>query len=121
MKNIDNLIKQIMEEMEKDGTPVTREEAEEMAKMEIGAKDINLGARAEEPLKEAEKGKKSRTVKISDEKIALFQSILTNLTRCEDVERENITVLKENKLIEVEINGKFFKIDIIQERKTEKD
>lgn len=59
---------------------------------------------------------KPRTVKISDEKQALFKSILENIDRCEYVERENVTVLKENKLIEVKIGEKIFKIDIIEQR-----
>ena len=63
---------------------------------------------------------KPRTVKISDEKQALFQSILENIDRCEYVERENVTVLKENKLIEVKIGEKTFKIDIIEQRKSKK-
>ena len=62
------------------------------------------------------KPKKPRTVKISDEKQILFQSILHQLDRCELVERENVEVLKENKLISVKIGEKVFKIDIIETR-----
>jgi len=116
MDKFEKLVNQIMKECAEDGEPVTREEAEEMAKMEIGAKGMKVGARAELPKKESEKEKKPRTVKISDEKVELFQSILENLTRCVPVERENIRILKENKLIVVEINDKIFKIDIIQQR-----
>jgi len=63
---------------------------------------------------------KPRTVKISDEKQALFQSILENIDRCEGVERENVTVLKENKLIEVKIGEKIFKIDVVEKRPPKK-
>lgn len=63
---------------------------------------------------------KPRTVKISDEKQALFQSILENIDHCKYIERENVTVLKENKLIEVKIGEKTFKIDIIEQRKSKK-
>jgi hypothetical protein len=62
------------------------------------------------------KTQKERIVKVSDEKKALFDVILTNLDRCEGVEREKITVLKENKLIQCTINGKVFKIDVIEQR-----
>lgn len=61
--------------------------------------------------------RKPRTVKISNEKQALFNSILKNIDRCDGVERENVRILKENKLIEVGIGGKIFKIDIIEQRK----
>lgn len=61
-----------------------------------------------------------RTVKVSDEKKELFSTILKNLDRCDGVYRQDIEVLKENKLIRVKIGEKFFKIDIIEERKTRK-
>ena len=60
--------------------------------------------------------KKPINVKVSDEKKSLFETVLKNLDRCEGLERENITVLKENKLIECKIGDKIFKIDIIQTR-----
>lgn len=74
------------------------------------------------PKEKVSSGKRKQTTprkpKISDEKQALFQSILENIDRCECVERENVTVLKENKLIEVKIGEKIFKIDIIEQRKS---
>jgi hypothetical protein len=63
---------------------------------------------------------KPRTVKVSDEKKELFDTILRNLDRCWGVSRENIKVLNENKLIEVSFNDKTFKIDIIECRKSKK-
>lgn len=60
---------------------------------------------------------KPRTTKISDEKKAVFDTILHNLDRCPDVYPENIEVVKENKLIFVHINGKIIKIDIIEQKK----
>jgi len=74
---------------------------------------INLNVRSSEPGKTT----KERTVKVSDEKKTLFESILANIDRCEGVERENVTVLKENKLIEVRMGDKIFKIDLIEQRK----
>ena len=56
--------------------------------------------------------RKPRTVKISDEKQALFKHIFGDLSENFD----NVQVLKENKLIEVGIGGKIFKIDIIEQR-----
>ena len=57
--------------------------------------------------------KKPKTVKVSDEKVKLFNEILENLYKY----NENVEILKENKLISVEINGKIFKIDLIEQRK----
>ena len=59
---------------------------------------------------------KPRTAKISDEKKSLFNTILTNLDRNELVSRENIQVLNENKLIQVQIGNKIFKIDLVETR-----
>ena len=63
---------------------------------------------------------KPRTVKVSDEKKELFDTILRNLDRCWGVSHENIKILKENKLIEVSFNDKTFKIDVIECRKPKK-
>lgn len=114
----EKLVLEIMKDAEKDGEPVTREEAEEMARMEIGSKEVSREARSVAP--STSETAKKRTVKISDEKKELFESILENLTRCVPIERENITVLKENKLISVKIGSKTFKIDVIEERPKKK-
>ena len=60
--------------------------------------------------------KKPKTVKVSDEKVELFKEILENLQE----NHQNVKILKENKLISVEINGKIFKIDLIEQRKAKK-
>jgi len=115
MDKFEKLVKEIMAEALADGEPVTREEAEEMAKMELGAKGMSREARSINPTKKADR--KPRTVKVSDEKVNLFNSILQNIDRCEGIERESVKILKENKLIQVRIGEKTFKIDIIEERK----
>lgn len=61
--------------------------------------------------------RKPRTCKVSDEKTALFSEILSDL---EDVYKENVEILKENKLIQVKIGAKTFKIDIIETRPPKK-
>ena len=58
--------------------------------------------------------KKPKTVKTSTEKTELFNEILQNLTE----NHQNVKILNQNKLIQVEINGKFFKIDLIEQRKS---
>ena len=69
---------------------------------------VDHGARADQP----QKDKRERTVKISDEKQTLFAELRNFLTE----NYENVTVLKENKLFEVKIGDKTFKIDLIQQR-----
>ena len=71
---------------------------------------IDVGAEQKKSAKPRKKPEK----RISDEKKELFSEILSDL---QDVYRENVTVLKENKLILVKINNKTFKIDVIESRK----
>lgn len=86
------------------------ENAEQQALDQKASKvKISVEARASAPKKE----KQTRTTKVSDEKKALFDEIRSNL---EGVYKENVTVLKENKLLEVKIGEKKFKIDIIETR-----
>lgn len=73
---------------------------------------VDHGARADQP----QKDKRERTVKISDEKQTLFAELRDFLTE----NYENVTVLKENKLFEVKIGDKTFKIDLIQQRDKKK-
>lgn len=86
------------------------ENAEQQALDQKASKvKISVEARASAPKKE----KQTRTTKVSDEKKALFDEIRSNL---EDVYKGNVIVLKENKLLEVKIGEKKFKIDIIETR-----
>ena len=119
MKNLEKLAKQIYDECLADKEPVTMEEATEMAKAEIGADSIKNYVDTEKTKNRATKGK-PREVKVSDEKKMLFESIFTNLDRCEGVEPAGIHILKDNKLIEVRIGEKVFKIDIIEQRPPKK-
>ena len=65
-----------------------------------------------------DKAKKTapKTVKVSEEKQRLFNDICCRLDDLVD----DLTVLKENKLIQVVINGKIFKIDVIEQRPKKK-
>lgn len=54
----EKLIEQIMRECEKDGEPVTREEAAEMAEMEIKAGGVKNYAQSDKPRKAAKKERK---------------------------------------------------------------
>lgn len=117
MADVEKLINQIMKECEDDGEPVTYEEARVMAEMEIKAKSQRNYTTTEKSMK---KKSKPRVAKVCDEKKAIFDNILQNLDRCEGVSRENIQILKENKLISVQIGDKIIKIDLIKQRKPKK-
>ena len=106
---LEKLAKQIFDECTKEGEPITMEEAQEMAQMEINAKGINLGARAIEP--KAKKEKKSKVVQVSQEKQKIFKDIVDFLQK-----DYNICIEKENKLLKITENGKVFKLDLIETR-----
>ena len=86
-------------------------ENEEQAELQAKASKVKIdhGASADVTKKKA---KTPRTVKVSDEKVALFDVLVGNLME----NYENVDILKENKLIQVEIGGKVFKIDLIEQR-----
>lgn len=90
---------------------------EEQAELEQKAKDNRITATIHDAgNKEKRKATKPKTVKVSDEKQQLFNEILSNLEDC----YENIEVLKKNKLIQVKIGEKVFKIDLIEQRPPKK-
>lgn len=62
------------------------------------------------------KTSKPKTVKVSDEKQALFLDILANLQK----NYEKVEILNQNKLISVKIGEKIFKIDLIEQRPSKK-
>ena len=106
---LEKLANESFDECNKEGEPITIEEAQEMAQMEINAKGINLGARAIEP--KAEKEKKSKVVQVSQEKQKIFKDIVDFLQK-----DYNIYIEKENKLLKITENGKVFKLDLIETR-----
>lgn len=77
------------------------------------AKENHITATIHDAGDKAKRKKASpRTVKVSDEKQALFAEIIETL----EVTGYSHTILKENKLIEVKIGEKIFKIDLIEQR-----
>ena len=68
----EKLIAQIMAEAEKDGEPVTREEAEEMAEMELKDKKNRRYETADKP-----KEKKKREVKLDDVKVEFIKELVS--------------------------------------------
>lgn len=89
----EKLVAEIMREAEADGEPVTREEAEEMAKMELGAKEIK---RYEQSEPQEKKERKPRERKVDTEKENILGYIKRGLTLLIDsttIETENETRL----------------------------
>jgi hypothetical protein len=85
-------------------------ENEEQAELQAKASKVKIDHGAGG--KVGEKKKVPRTVKVSDEKVALFDVLVGNLME----NYENVDILKENKLIQVTVGGKVFKIDLIEQR-----
>lgn len=88
---------------------------DEQAELEEKAK--KMPRQYEKSVKNDEKSsKKPKTVKVSQEKQELFSEIYDYL--CETIAEtgRNVQILKENKLMSVQINGKTFKIDVIEQR-----
>ena len=111
-KKMEQLIATIMREAEKDGEPVTREEAEEMAKMEIQAnKDLKRYEQSEKPRKKAEKIRK-----VDEEKKLLINAIAECLT---DTDIENITVKNETE-ISFTRNNNSYTVKLIKHRPPKK-
>lgn len=92
---------------------------EEQAELDEKAKEVKVNFVDAREVK-AKKERKPVVKKVSDEKKILFDSIVQQLDRCELVERENVTILNENKLIQVKIGNKTFKIDLIECRPPKK-
>lgn len=74
MTKFEKLVKEIMEEASADGEPVTKEEAEEMAKMELGAKEERRYEKSDKPRKPSSKERK-----VDEEKKALLECVLAGL------------------------------------------
>ena len=85
---------------------------EEQIELNEKAKKVKIDHQASAIDKTEKKEKKVREVKVSDEKQSLFAEIVANLAE----NGRNYQILKENKLISVQIGEKIFKIDLIETR-----
>ena len=96
-------------------------ENEEQAELEQKAKDNRITATihgAGDSTKR--KQSKPKTVKVSDEKQALFAELHEKMCEyCDEIDGI-CEILKENKLISVKIGEKTFKIDLIEQRPPKK-
>lgn len=86
---------------------------EELEELDSKAKKVKIQHQATTMNKAEQKDRKPRTIKISDEKITLFNTIYTKLS---ENYGENVEIVKENKLLTVKIGAKLFKIDLIEQR-----
>lgn len=91
------------------------EEDEEQIELDEKASKVRIDKDIiqKKPKKERKKPEK----KVSDAKKELFNEILSDL---QDIYKENVEVLNENKLISVRIGEKLFKIDVIETRPQKK-
>ena len=96
-----------------DNDYLTNEELEELDAKAKKVK-INHGAGTTKPRKKSDK---PRVVKVSDEKKDLFSDIFSLLS---EKFSENAKIVKENKLIEIKIGEKTFKVDLIESRAPKK-
>ena len=108
MDEREKLIAEIMTEAEKDGEPVTREEAEEMADMEIGAKEITRREVADKP-----KEKKKREVKLDERKVDLIGQVKEWL---EDCGFDGVAVVNPQKEVSFLVDGESYSITLIKHR-----
>lgn len=95
---------------------------EEQMELEKKAKENRITATIHDAAgnKAKRKQSKPKTVKVSDEKQALFAELHEKLCEyCDEIDG-TCEVLKENKLISVKIGEKTFKIDLIEQRPPKK-
>jgi hypothetical protein len=111
MDKFEKLVQQIIKEATKDGEPVTREEAEEMAKMELGAKQIKRYERSDKP---KEKPKKVR--KVDEEK----KVILNNIKEAVELMGITITEVKTETELSFLHNDNSYTIKLIKHTKKKK-
>lgn len=91
------------------------EDNEELEELDTKASKVKINHGA--GTNERKKSDKPRTVKVSDAKKELFSKLSYYLNEFCEENSANCTILKENKLIELQFGGETFKIDLIQVRK----
>lgn len=109
MDKKEKLILSIMKSAEADGEPISREEAEEMAEMEINAKGISEYAQSSE-----KKPRKKREVKKDAVKIALIERLSDFIQR--DI-ASYVEITNDQRTIEFVLNGENYSITLTKHRK----
>ena len=107
MDKKEKLILSIMKSAEADGEPISREEAEEMAEMEIKAKGITEYAQAEK------KPRKKREVKKDATKITLIKRLADFMQEI----ATNVEITNDQRTIEFVVMGENYSITLTKHRK----
>lgn len=109
----EELILSIMAEAEKDGEPLTRAEAEEVAEMEIKAKGIKNYTQAE-----VTKPKAKREPKIDEDKVVLIDYLKSGLfiRTTETGGISNLEVANPQKEITFSYNGSEYSVTLTKHR-----
>lgn len=84
---------------------------EEQNALDEKAKTVKINLGAKDDKKERKKSDKPKTVKVSDEKTQIFSEIVAFLS-----EKYDISVVTANKLLEINLNGKNFKLNLSETR-----
>lgn len=108
MDKKEKLILSIMKSAEADGEPISREEAEEMAEMEIKAKGITEYAQASE-----KKPRKKREVKKDATKITLIKRLADFMQEI----ATDVEVTNDQRTIEFVVMGESYSITLTKHRK----
>lgn len=109
MDKFEKLVISIMNDAEEDGEPVTREEAEEMARMELGAKEYKRYEKGTSSAGE----KKTRVVKKDAEKIEIIKKLCDFLLT---IGEDSATIVNEQR----EITFRDFSITLTKHRSKKK-
>lgn len=111
----EKLIEKILKECEQDGEPVTREEAENMAEMEIKANGIKRYEQSDKPRKPAKRERKPDEVKRE-----IISTIAQNLDRAvfENIsdEIQNIKITKAEREISFSVGSDEYTVTLVKHR-----
>ena len=111
VKDYDKLVKSIMAEAEKDGEPLTYEEAREVANMEMKANENGRHYEAS-----AEKPRKKRTVKVDEEKVRILNDVRSLLVGL----KADIINIKDGTEVEFNFNDSHYTIKLTKHRPPKK-
>lgn len=112
MKDLEKLITEIMTEAEADGEPVTREEAEEMAKMELNAKKVNRYTSSDT----TKKPKTKKVRKVDEDKKVILERIAETIATMTE---SDVTTKTETEC-SFEYNGNSYTIKLTKHRPPKK-
>lgn len=112
-KDFEKLVTKIMKDFEKDGTPVTREEAEEVANMEIKAGNLKNYVSTKKP--KAENAKEKKPPKIDPIKKVLIEKITKFLKT--DTTITNVNIENEQRVVQFKIDNESYSLTLTKHRK----